>query len=46
LPQGQPGHRTLSGASPDSPVRHRLVLVWLITANSSSTLFLFSCPCF
>jgi hypothetical protein len=28
-PPGQPDHRTLSGAPPDSQVRHRLVLVWL-----------------
>jgi hypothetical protein len=31
--------------APDSPVRHRLVLVWLVTTTSSPILFLFSWPC-
>jgi hypothetical protein len=39
-PPGQPGHRTLSGAPLDSSVHHRLVLVWLNSANFSLVQFL------
>jgi hypothetical protein len=42
---GQPGHWTLSGAPPDSPVHHRLVLVWLNSAKTSPIHFHFSWQC-
>jgi hypothetical protein len=41
-----PGHRTLSGAPPNSLVCHRLVLFWLNRASPSPFLFLFFWLCF